>query len=293
MRRHARLRRAALRLAAALLLAGSGLTAQADAPAPQRVITLAPHLTELLFVAGAGDQLVATVSSSNHPPAARALPRVGDGLSINIEQLLALRPTLVLAWQDTLANQRLAAVLTPLGIPMARIAPQTLADIPDAVEDLGERLGTAARAGPAAQALRAQIRALRAQHAHAAPVAVFIEVGNTPLYTLGKDPLTQDALETCAGRNVFADARQVAPTVGSEDVLMRQPQALIVTRKAAQRVNERRDYWRTLGLDAARRNHVYGMDPDSLLRPGPRLIAATARLCQILDRVRTADAPPG
>ncbi|MFA5520582.1 MAG: helical backbone metal receptor [Castellaniella sp.] len=266
------------------LLAGPVIAAPPASPGALRVVTLAPHITELVYAAGAGRRLVATVSSSNFPPEARTLPRVGDGLSVNVERLLALQPDLVLAWQHSPATRRLEPVLAGLDIALDWVAPQSLDAIVDAVEDLGRRLGSTETATRKAAALRAELRTLRKRYSARAPVSVFIEVGTAPLYTLGKDALTLDALTSCGARNIFADARRVAPTVGPEDVLHRRPDVVIVAAANGQRIAERRAYWEGLGLKA----RIAGMDPDALLRPGPRLITASGTLCRLVDEARTA-----
>lgn len=251
-----------------------------------RVITLAPHVTEMVFAAGAGHKLVATVTASNYPPEALAVPRVGDGLSINAEQLLTLQPDLIIGWQQTQAIEKLTPLLTSLNIPVVYSEPRRLDDIPNDIERLGAKLGTAPAANAAAQNLRNQLAALRATYAHRTPVPVFIEVGTNPLYTLGNDPLTNDAIKSCGGVNVFGDAGLVAPAVPAESVLVRRPQVVIIADTRPAEIARRARYWATLRLDAARQNHVYRIDPDMLVRPGPRLIAATQQLCEYVDKAR-------
>lgn len=254
----------------------------------ERVITLAPHVTEMVYAAGAGHKLVATVTASNYPPEALAVPRVGDGLSINAEQLLTLQPDLIIGWQETLAIQKLTPLLGSFNIPVMYSEPQQLDDIPDDIERLGSRLGTASVAQSVAGKLREQLAALRKTYAHRTPVSVFIEVGTNPLYTLGADPLTNDAIASCGGVNVFDDVGVVAPAVPAESVLLRNPDVVIIADVRPDRVRRRADSWAGLQLEAARNQHVYGIDPDTLVRPGPRLIDATRQLCEYLDRARQA-----
>lgn len=253
---------------------------------PGRIITLAPHVTEMVFAAGAGDKVIATVSSSNYPPEARDIPRMGDGLSINAEQMLILEPDLLVGWQNTLALQKLMPLLTKLGIAVMYSEPHVLDDIPDSIEQLGQALGTPEQASAKADTLRQQLKTLRDTYAHRTPVSVFIEVGTGPLYTLGDDALTNDAIATCGGVNVFHDSALVAPAVTIESVLARDPDVIIVAHAAAGHVAQRASYWKGLHGSAAQNNHVYGIHPDKLVRPGPRLIQATQQLCDYLDRVR-------
>lgn len=273
-------------LVATLLIAGTVLASATHEPA-NRVITLAPHVTELVYAAGGGDKLVATVNSSNYPPESLALPRVGDGLSINAEQLLNLQPDLIVGWQDTMATQKLSPLLTKLGIPIVFSEPRFLDDIPANIERLGQLLGTQDQADAKAHAMRAQLSTLRTNYSRRTPVPVFIEVGTGPLYTLGNDTLTNDAIAACGGINVFNDSALVAPAVTVESVLVRKPDVVIVASANPNRVAQRADYWKALHLPAAQQGHVYGIDPDELVRPGPRLIRATQELCEKLDQMRS------
>lgn len=258
-----------------------------------RVITLAPHVTEMVFAAGAGDKVVATVSSSNYPPEAVKIPRVGDGLSINAEQLLTLEPDLIVGWQNTLAIQKLMPMLTKLGISVMYSEPRTLDDIPASIEQLGKAMGTPGTADAQASDLREQLATLRSTYAGRAPVSVFIEIGTGPLYTLGDDTLTNDAIAACGGVNVFGDSALVAPAVTIESVLARNPDVVIIANRSEDRVAQRADYWQRLHLSAARQHHVYGIDPDMLVRPGPRLFQATKELCDYLDRARNSNPGQG
>lgn len=253
-----------------------------------RVITLAPHLTELVFAAGGGDKIVATVISSNYPAAAKQIPRIGNGLNISVEQVIALKPDLVLAWQPSGAAQTLAPTLAALHIPLVYIAPKQLDDIPKAVLELGRLLGTGPLAQPEAGRLRQRIAALTKQYAALRPVSVFIEVGTAPIYTIGRDPLINDALRVCAGKNVYARAVLAAPQVSAENVLAAKPDVVITSAAQAGGLDARQAYWSRLQLPAALHHRIYAINPDELFRPGPRLIDASEELCRDLDRARLA-----
>lgn len=289
-------RLAAGSLAALALLALSPLPLQAQPDASwqetesslsaRRAITLTPHITELIFAAGAGDYIAATVISSDYPAAALAIPRIGDGLNVNVEKALAMRPDLVVGWQPSAAALTLAPMLTRLHIPLIYSAPRSLQEIPAEIVRFGKIFGTEAIAEPAANALLNQLHALEHRYAHKAPVSVFIEVGAAPLYTIGNDPLLNDALRTCGGINIYADAPVAAPQVSAEAVLVAQPQVVITSAIDPARLEKVRQRWSRLHLPAALQGHVYGIDPDQLFRPGPRMMEATASLCQYLDNTR-------
>ncbi len=255
-----------------------------SAPA-RRAVTLAPHATELVYAAGAGDYIAATIRGSDYPPVARALPVIGDGTQPDPERVAAARPDLLIAWQ-TAAAEPLARVMDKLGVPVFYSDPQRLDAIPGAVERMGVLFGTEARARPAAEALRARLEALKARYAGRRPVRVFVQAGLEPIYTLNDASIVSDALRACGGVNVFGQAPVVAPQVTLESVLAARPEAVLAGVAGPQDTARNLAAWQTLGLPAARQGHVYGIDADALYRPGPRLLDAAETLCADLDRLR-------
>jgi iron complex transport system substrate-binding protein/vitamin B12 transport system substrate-binding protein len=251
-----------------------------------RAMTLAPHITELIFAAGAGDKIVGTVISSDYPDAAKRIPRIGDGMNIDTERAIALRPNLVIAWQPSGAARTLAPFLSRLGIPLIYSEPKRLDDLPAEVQRMGEYFHTQPVATERAEAMRRRLATLRARYAGKAPVRVFIQIGSDPLYTLGSDPLLNDVLSTCGGVNIFADAAVAAPQVSEETVLQKQPAVVIVPSNRPGAATRDTARWKLLHLPAAEAGRIHGMDPDALFRPGPRLIAAAEELCHLLDMSR-------
>lgn len=257
-----------------------------------RIISLAPHITELLYAAGAGDRIVATVTRSDYPPQARQLPRVGDGLNINLEQIIALQPTVVMLWRPGGASSLLEPWAKAAGFALAYSTPASLADIIDSVEHLGTLYGDPTLAREQAEALRAQQKQLHTRYAQRPWVTALIEVGSNPLYTIGNDPLLNSALAECKVRNAYAQARQAAPQVNPEDVMLRQPELILAPTTDPARVQEITRYWTTLGVRAAQQGHVAGINPDALFRPGPRLLQALEAVCLAAEKVRHSHASP-
>lgn len=251
-----------------------------------RAITLAPHITELAFAAGAGKQVVGTVTRSDYPPAARDIPRVGDGITVSLEATLVLRPDILLAWRATAATRLLAPALTQAHVPIMYVNPDSLDNIPAQVLRLGDCFGTQATAHAAAQAMTERIKALRQKYAQRTPVSVFIEISEPPLYVVASDPVVNDALKTCGAVNVFADIKQPAAQASQESVLVRQPQVIIAPSLKDTQIAALTRRWAKLGLPAAIEGQVYGVNPDTLFRPGPRIIDATEQLCALIDRAR-------
>lgn len=252
----------------------------------QKVITLAPHITELVYAAGAGHKIIGTVRSSNFPIQAKQIHKIGDGLNINVEHLLTLKPDIVYAWQDNFANQKLAEKLKPFGVEVLYSAPTSIKDIPNQVRVIGKQLNTITEANTHAQALENDIENLKAKFANDAKLKVFIEIGTKPIYTLGNDNLTNSALNLCNLSNIFAESIAVAPTVNPEQVMQLNPDIIIITNKNVSNFAKRTRYWQDLGLKAAKNHYIYTIDPDQLLRPAPRLIEATQKICELAHSVR-------
>jgi iron complex transport system substrate-binding protein/vitamin B12 transport system substrate-binding protein len=270
------------------LIDDNGRAVLLKAPA-RRLITLSSQITEIVFAAGGGDKIVATVQSSDFPPEAQKLPRIGDGLAPDPQKITPYKPDLIIGW---LAEQ--LEPLEALNIPLFVSAPESLAEIADSVENFGTLLGTSHIARPRADLLRQTLDMLvhtnTSRSAQRTPVRVFIQSGADPQYSLGGDHLLSDVIEICGGVNVFAESASVTPQVSPGSVLSAKPDFVLVGRAgagAAPVVDPAAlAYWRSVGLAAARDGQVFMMDADVLYRPGPRLIDAAGLLCDAIERSR-------
>lgn len=244
----------------------------------QRIVALAPNLTELVFAAGAGELLVGVSAYSDYPAAARKLPRVGDYGKADRERLLQFRPDLVIAWGGGNAAGDLA-FLENLGIPLYITEAHHLDDIPRHLEAIGRLAGTAPQAQFAAATFRRELREIRGRYAAARPVSVFYQIWHRPLMTVNGRHLLGEAISLCGGANPYAALAALTPVVSEESLLATNP-AVIVANGSA-------DYWqRYPQLDAVRNHRLYAIDPDLLLRATPRLVEGTRQLCEVLEKVR-------
>ena len=273
-------------LATPLATPAAGATANPPPVSPERVITLTPHATEMVYAAGGEKQIVGAVSSSDFPKEALKLPRVGDGVIVNLERIIVMKPTLIIGWQRTGAALRVEALAEKLGARMTYSAPTSLLDIPAGVREIGNMLGSAAVASATAADLEARILALEERYAGKPPITVFIEVGHMPLYTIGHDPLLDDALRICSGSNIYGTSGIPAPRVPVENVLVQNPQLIVAPARDTAELQAVRSRWAGLGVQAALNDRVHGIDPDALFRPGPRFIDATESLCAAIDAAR-------
>jgi len=261
----------------------TGATIALAAPA-RRIVSLAPHATELLFAAGAGDRIVGVLAPADWPPEAAGLVRVGTAAGLDLERIVALKPDLVVVWPYLAPAQieRLRAI----GIPIFVSDPRMPAAIADELERLGTLAGTAAQAADAAATFRARLAVLE-HHAVTTPkLAVFYEIWDQPLYTVGGGHLISAAIRLCGGENVFARLSQPAPAVGVEDVLAARPEAIIAGTDDAVRPSWLDGWKRWRELPAIVHGNLFVVDANLLHRAGPRFVAGAEQLCAALDRAR-------
>lgn len=275
----------------ALILLWFAAVAAHAAPA-QRIVSLAPHLTELAFTAGAGDRIVATVEYSNHPGAARNIPRIGDAFRVDLERLVALRPDAVLVWESGTPAPTVERIRA-LHLPVVSFQTQRLEHVATVLRALGRLAGTSEIAERAASDYERRIQELRDLYRDRTPVRVFIEVDDRPLYTVNGKQIMSEIVELCGGRNVFADLNELAPAIGIEAVIAANPQAIISTDDTVPDAAATWQRWRH--IEAVRTGNVYTLRSDDIARATTRLTVAAESVCRTLDtarqRLRAAAAP--
>ncbi|WP_343731198.1 cobalamin-binding protein [Duganella sp.] len=250
----------------------------------QRVISTAPHITELLFAAGGGERVVGTMSYSDYPEAAKRIPVIGSDARIDVERLLALRPDLLVVWHSGNTERQLAQ-LKSLGIPVFHSEPKKLDDVATSLTRLGKLLGTEATAQAAAGDYRQKVSKLTAAYAQRPPVRVFYQIWEKPLFTLNGEHIVTDALRACGGRNVFAGLKVTAPSVSTEAVLQENPEAIIGGEQHDGQAGI--NIWKPYkGLLAVQRNNLFMLDSELLVRATPRIADGLAVLCEKLDTAR-------
>lgn len=254
------------------------------APA-QRIISLAPHVTEMLFAAGAGGHVVGAVEYSDHPEAAKRIPRVGGYTRIDLEAVAALRPDLVIGWQSGNRESDLSR-LQALGIPVYLSEPRRLEDVARGLEQLGRLAGTTTTANAAATAFRTRRDQLAATYSGRDAVRVFYQIWERPLITVNDQHLIADVIRLCGGRNVFGTVAHLTPTIGTEAVLAADPEAIVASGMDAERPEWLSQWSHWPQLDATRRGNLFFIPPALLQRHTPRILDGAQRLCEQLETAR-------
>jgi iron complex transport system substrate-binding protein len=253
----------------------------------QRVISMAPHITELLFAAGGGERVVGVMNYSDYPEAAKRIQLVGSNQQIDMELLLSLKPDLLVVWKSGNTARQLEQ-LKSLGIPLFYSEPQKLDEVATSLTRLGQLLGTEAAAQAAAQDYRQKIAALAARYAQRPPVRAFYQVWEKPIYTLNGDHIISEAMQLCGGQNIFAGLKVIAPSVSTEAVLQENPEAIFGgerhdTESGASGINIWKQY---KGMLAVQRGNLFMIDSALLTRAGPRIADGAAAICDKLELAR-------
>lgn len=262
-----------------------GRTVRLAAPA-RRIVSLAPHITENLYAAGAGGFIVGVSDYSNYPEAAKQLPRVGSSAGLDLEAIVALKPDLVIAWESGNPAMHLAK-LKAMGLQLFFTQPKKIDDIAAGIERFGELAGTGAVARDAARAFRARESGLSSRYAKRPRVRTFYQIWNKPLLTVNGEQIISDVMRLCGAENVFAGLTQLAPTVSVEAVLAANPEAIVASGMDEVRP-EWLDMWkRWTDLTATARGNLFFVPPDFINRHTPRLLDGAQLFCDHMELART------
>ena len=255
-----------------------------DTPA-KRVVTLAPNLAEMMFDAGAGSRLLATVEYSNFPEEAAALPRIGDAFRFDLERIMALQPDLVIAWNSGNPSAALDR-LESLGLNVWRTELRSPGDIAKLLRSIGVATGSVEKGENAAQDVEQRLATLSTRYAGLEPVSYFYQVAERPLFTLNGAHIVSQGLSLCGGVNVFAKEPVLAPQITRESVLLSDPDVLL-----APRLPDSPDplaHWRSWPrLKAVKNDKLHYLSADKISRATPRMLDSLELACTLLHQNRT------
>ena len=248
------------------------LVFSAQALAAERVVSLAPSLSEIVVELGAADVLVGVLDGGERPAALAQVPSVGHYGQLDMERLISLKPDLILLWPGSVGPAQ-REQLQRLNIPVYVAEPHSLEQLTTQVQAIAEQLGRADAGRELAAQLRQRLAELRQRYQRAEPLRVFYQVWNKPLFTVGGGQIISDALRVCGARNVFDDLKLPAPQVSIESVLQRDPEMILVGDQA------QKEAWKVWPTMAERVRLV----PDKgLERPSGQMLEAVARLCEVI-----------
>jgi iron complex transport system substrate-binding protein len=273
-----------LALAEVTVTDDTGAVVRLSQPA-RRIVTLAPHLAETLFAAGAGDRLAGTVDYSDYPEAARKMPKVGGYSRLDLEAIVALKPDLLIAWHTGNSPANIDK-LRALGFPIYVSQPNRLEDIADSIERLGQLAGSSEAADAAARQFRARLADLQKQYSGKPVVRMFYQIWKQPLSTIGGKQIISTVIRLCGGENVFGKLKTLAPVISVEEVIAANPEAIIASGMDEARPEWLDDWKRWPTMTAVARGNLFFVSPDLLQRHTPRLLDGAEQLCRQLEMAR-------
>jgi len=250
----------------------------------QRVISLSPHITELIYAAGGGEKMIAAVDFSNYPVEAKALPRVGSGYQLDIEAIVGLKPDLIIAWSSGNSREQLER-LESLGFAVYYSEPEVLSDIAKNIRDIGKLLGSPSKANQKADDFMLGIERLKKKYKHTKKVTVFYQVWNQPIFTVNRQHVISHIIDLCGGENIFKELNVLSPQVDIESIIKRNPSVIIAG------VDEGRAGWLSEwsswpNIDAVKNQRVYGINADLIVRHTPRILQGASQMCEFLEKAR-------
>jgi iron complex transport system substrate-binding protein len=252
---------------------------------PQRIISLAPNLTELDYAAGMGARMVAVTAYSDYPQQAKQLPQVGDAFRLDWERLVALKPDLVLAWGSGLSS-RDRATFEKMKLKVLVLEPRRLDDIPKTLRLLGHIADNDTVAEAAARAFMQQLDTLRRQYTGRASVRAYFQIAATPLLTVNEAHIISDVLRLCGAQNVFAAVSLLTPAISNEALVKENPHVMLAIAATHEQEEEIKRTWRGLPLNAVRQGRMAFIQPDLISRSTPRILLGAKKICEQIESTR-------
>ncbi|AIV04528.1 vitamin B12 ABC transporter substrate-binding protein BtuF [Vibrio harveyi] len=249
----------------------------------QRVISLAPHATEIAYAAGLGDKLIAVSEMSDYPEQAKDLEKVSNYQGIKLERIIALQPDLVIAWPAGNPAKELDK-LKQFGIPIYYSTTGTLEDIAKNIEQLSQYSEKPEVGRKAAEDFRAQLEALKEKYNTEDKVSYFYQLSEKPLITVAGKNWPSEVFTFCGGKNIFAKGSAPYPQVSIEQVITRQPEVLFTSRHAMSNDGMWAE-WKS-DIPALKNGHVWSLNSDWINRPTPRTLNAITEVCEHFESVR-------
>lgn len=251
----------------------------------ERIISLTPHATELLFSVAADKQIVGVVEYSDFPEAAKAIPRIGNYAGLNIEAIVALQPDLIIYWPEGNPARDIQR-LKQLKMPLFASDPNTFAEIADDIKRFGSLTFHEENSEEIADDFLSEVEKLRQKNQDKKKLRVFFQVWDKPLLSQNGDTFISQVISLCGGENIFADLPIKSPQISIEAVLAEDPDIILAGVEHGQRPDWL-DHWQRFPfLTAVKNKQLKTVDADLIHRPTLRLLEGAKQVCRIFDDAR-------
>jgi iron complex transport system substrate-binding protein len=251
----------------------------------ERIVSLAPNITEVLFHIGAGEQIVGADEYSNYPEAAKQITRVNNHAAANYELILSLQPDLVIAWQSG-NGDKIIKPLRKLGIPVFVVETRKMEAIPHLFRRFGQLTGQGETAELRAEEFSQRLKTLRAAQIGKPMIRTFYQIWDEPLITLNGKHMISDVIALCGGQNIFADAAPLVPYVNIESVVAADPQMIVAGGSQEAQPSWYSSWQQWQGISAVVNQQIYLIPSDLMQRHSERLLQGAEMMCDYMDRAR-------
>ncbi|WP_159654964.1 vitamin B12 ABC transporter substrate-binding protein BtuF [Vibrio atypicus] len=259
------------------------LTTTPYAASVERVISLAPHATEIAYAAGLGDKLIAVSDRSDYPEQAKHLEKVANYQGIKIERIIALQPDLILAWPAGNPSRELEK-LKQFGFNIYYSQTTSLDDIAKNIEQLSQYADKPQQGLQVAKEFKASLQAMKKRYQTDKPVRYFYQLSQHPIISVAQGKWPSEVFEFCGGENIFANSSAPYPQVSAEQVLVNNPEVIFTSEHAIENGNMWQKWQEQ--LDAVQNHYVWTLNSDWLNRPTPRTLGAIEQVCEYFETVR-------
>lgn len=251
-------------------------------PLAQRVITLAPHATELAYSSGLGAKLIAVSEASDYPEAAQKIETVANYQGIKLERILALKPDLVIAWNPNSYHREMLQ-LKQFGIPIVYTSIQTLDDIPSTILQLSQWSDDPSIGQKNADLFIKTLAQLRERYQHLQPIRYFFQLSQKPVISVSEPHWPSDIFSICGGKNILSNTSIPYPQVSLEQIITANPEVIFTTNDETAN-HAQWNNWSQ--IPAVKHQFIWSLNSNWINRPTMRSLKAIEQVCQYLNIVR-------
>lgn len=249
------------------------------------IVALAPHIVEMLYDIGAGEQIIGTVSYADHPKEALKIPRIGGYHGMQVEKLLALQPDIIIAWKTGNKLEDLEK-LKRLNLPVFFSEPKDVADVANELRYFGELTGRSEKAEIVAQKFEKRLKAIKETQHNKTRLKTFYQLWSAPMMSINNKTWIHQLLDICRADNVFANSSTSYPQISIENVMLTQPEVIVIPNEKSKKVQPKIDWKKWPEIPAVKKNQLITVNADLLHRYSTRMLDGLEDMCDKIDKFR-------
>ncbi|MFH1625711.1 MAG: cobalamin-binding protein [Pseudomonadota bacterium] len=250
---------------------------------PERIVSLAPSITETLYFLNLGERIVGVTEFSDYPDAAKTKPKVGSYINLNIEKIISLRPDLIIGIADGNKKQSIDA-LERLGYGVYAVNPRYVQDIFDTIKNIGKITGCVESANRLVDELRSRVNYIESRTKGIGKPRVFFQIGINPVVTVGRYTFHNDLIRMAGGLNISGEEQVKYPKYSMETILLKSPDIIIISsmHRGGGFARKKEEWMKWKNIPAVKNGRIYVIDSDLIDHPSPRIIDGLEKLARLI-----------